>query len=96
LCGNEPHTHLGADRYVRRLEQQGSYENLALDLHHEAHVEGVEYGKHDITIANQLGCAVGDAYVSGVLQNNSSPQTVAVVVDGNWPGNTVFIDVVCQ
>jgi len=73
-----------------------SYENLALDIHHEAHVEDVENGKHSITIANQLGCAVGDVYVSNVLQSKSGPQTVTVVVDGNWPSDTVFIDVICK
>ena len=73
-----------------------SYENLALDIHHEAHVEGVEFGTHYITIADQLGCAVGSVYVGGVLQNKSGPQTVSVRVDGNWATDTVFIDVHCQ
>ena len=73
-----------------------SYENLALDIHHEAHVEAVEYGTHKITIANQLGCAVDAVYVAGVRQNKSGPQTVSVLVDGNWATDTVFIDVVCQ
>src|SRR5213594_3308102 len=48
-----------------------SYENLALDIHHEAHVESVEDGVHSITIANQAGCIAGAVYVSGVLQNKS-------------------------
>jgi hypothetical protein len=73
-----------------------SYENLALNVLHEAHVEGVEDGKHSITIANQLGCAVGDVYVSGSLQNKSGPQTVTVNVNGSWVGDTVFIDAVCR
>jgi hypothetical protein len=59
-------------------------------------VEDVENGKHYIAIANQLGCAVGDVYVSGILQTKSGPQTVTVLVDGNWSSDTVFIDVVCQ
>jgi hypothetical protein len=73
-----------------------SYENLALDIHHEAHVEGVEFGTHYITIANQLGCAVGSVYVGGVLQNQTGPQTVSVRVDDHWSSDTVFIDVYCQ
>jgi len=73
-----------------------SYENLALDIHHEAHVEDVEDGTHYITIENQLGCAVGNVYVSGVLQRKVGPQTVAVVANDNWPTDTVFIDVACQ
>jgi len=36
-----------------------SYENLALDIHHEAHVEDVENGTHLIAIGNQTGCTSG-------------------------------------
>jgi hypothetical protein len=73
-----------------------SYLNVALDVIHQAHVEGVEYGKHYITIANQLGCSVGAVSVRGVSQSKSGPQTVTVMVNGNWPTDTVFIDVVCK
>jgi Uncharacterized protein conserved in bacteria len=73
-----------------------SYENLALDIHHEAHVEAVEDGDHKITIENQAGCTVGSVYVAGVLQRRSGPQTVTVNANNNWPGDTVFIDVYCQ
>jgi hypothetical protein len=73
-----------------------SYEDLSIDVHHEAHVEDVEDGTHQISIQNQLGCAVGSVYVSGVLQKRTGPQTVSVVADGNWPSDTVFIDVICQ
>jgi hypothetical protein len=73
-----------------------SYENLALDIHHEAHVEGVEDGVHTITIDNQAGCTVGSVYVAGVLQHKSGPQSVSVRADSTWNGDTVFIDVICQ
>jgi hypothetical protein len=73
-----------------------SYENLALDIHHEAHVEAVEDGTHKITIANQPGCTVGSVSVAGAVQNKRGPQTVSVVADNNWVSDTVFIDVSCQ
>jgi len=77
-----------------------SYENLALQIHHEAHVESVELGTHGITIGNQAGCTVGAVYAAGVLQPNAGPQTVSVVVNSTsastWPYSTFWIDVVCQ
>ena len=73
-----------------------SYENLALDIHHEAHVEDVENGTHTITIGNQPGCTVGSIYLAGNLLRNSGPQSVSVWVDPNWPGATIFVDVMCR
>jgi len=73
-----------------------SYENLALDIHHEAHVEAVEDGIHTITIENQAGCTVGDVYVDGVRQRRSGPQSVNVSSNANWGKDTIFIDVYCQ
>jgi len=73
-----------------------SYENLALDIHHEAHVEDVENGTHTITIGNQPGCTVGSVYLAGSLLPNSGPQSVSVWVDPNWPGDTIFVEVRCQ
>ena len=72
-----------------------SYEDLAHDIHHEAHVEDVENGTHYITIPNQAGCTVGDVFMAGNYQGTGA-QTVAVWVDPNWPGDTIFIDVHCQ
>jgi len=73
-----------------------SYENLALDIHHEAHVESVENGTHLIAIGNQTGCTVGSIYVAGSRLPNEGPQTVSVWVDPNWPGDTIFVDVRCK
>ena len=73
-----------------------SYENLALDIHHEAHVEDVENGTHLIAIGNQPGCTVGSIYVAGSQLPNEGPQTVSVWVDPNWPGDTIFVDVMCR
>jgi hypothetical protein len=59
---------------------KSSYLNLALDVHHEAHVEGVENGTHRIAIASQSGCAnVGQITVNGVLIG-AGPQTISVKV----------------
>jgi len=73
-----------------------SYEDLSLDIHHEAHVEAVENGTHSIAVANQAGCIVGAIYVGGVLQPKSGPQTISIKVDENFVGDTLFLDVVCQ
>jgi hypothetical protein len=79
-----------------------SYLNLALDVHHEAHVEAPELGTHLITIDNQTGCSVdgvtvtntqtGKTYSTGVL----GPQTVSVTISPSLKsGATIFIDVGC-
>src|SRR5436190_11514179 len=73
-----------------------SYENLALDIHHEAHVESVEDGTHTITIGNQAGCTVGSISVAGTVLPQSGRQSVSVWVDPNWLGDTIFVDVSCQ
>jgi hypothetical protein len=73
-----------------------SYEDLALDIHHEAHVEAVEEGTHFITVANQAGCTVGSIWVDFALQPKEGPQTIGVKVNSSWQSNTVFIDVECR
>ena len=73
-----------------------SYENLALQIHHEAHVEAVENGTHQITVENQPGCTVGYIYVDGVRLPKAGPQTVSVAVDSTWTSDTVFLDVACR
>src|SRR5262249_58718342 len=72
-----------------------SYEDLSLDVHHEAHVEDVENGTHQITVVDQPGCTVGNVYVGGVLQPKTGPQTVTITIKSNFSG-TVFVDVYCQ
>jgi len=73
-----------------------SYEDLSLDVHHEAHVEDVELGTHKITLTNQPGCTIGTVYVAGVKQKKTGPQTVSVTVKSNFTGTTYFVDVYCQ
>lgn len=74
--------------------EKWSYENLALDIHHEAHVEAVETGFHKIQIANQPGCNVGAVKVAGVLQD-IGPQTVLVHINSLNKPLTIFVDVTC-
>ncbi len=76
--------------------QKWSYLNVALNVNHEAHVEAVEDGAHQITIANQAGCFVGDVFVNGKRLPKSGPQTVTVKAPASFFGDTVFIDVWCQ
>jgi hypothetical protein len=71
-----------------------SYNNPAIDVHHEAHVEDVEAGTHYITIGNQPGCTVGHVSVEFQTLPKTGPQTVAVNIHNNQVG-TVFVDVEC-
>ena len=72
-----------------------SYLDTSLDINHEAHVEAVEKGTHQIQIANQPGCTVGMIKVAGVAQNKVGPQTIRVDISSTSP-ITTFIDVYCQ
>jgi hypothetical protein len=72
-----------------------SYLDTALDINHEAHVEAVEVGTHEIQIGNQPGCTVEIIRVTGVAQSKTGPQTIRVRVSSNSP-ITTFIDVYCQ
>lgn len=75
--------------------QKSSYENLALDIHHEAHVEAVEDGVHHILIQNQPGCTVGLVMAGGQETGVIGPQTVSVELTRKQKTLTVFIDVAC-
>jgi hypothetical protein len=63
---------------------------------HEAHVEAVEKGTHQITIGNQAGCEVHEVTVAGQLQSTTGPQTVSVRITNTRKELTVFIDVDCH
>jgi len=71
-----------------------SYLNRALDINHEAHVEAVESGFHQIQIADQVGCSVGLVSVGGAAQG-IGPMTVTIHVTNRTP-ITTFIDIHCQ
>ena len=75
---------------------KSSYLNLALDVHHEAHVEGVENGTHKITFGAQSLCAnPGGVTVNGV-SIGSGPQTVSVKVAASDKTLATQIWVACQ
>lgn len=80
-----------------------SYTNLALQVSHQAHVEAVEVGTHQITIANQSGCTVGevDTQFPGqpFLQTSTlGPQTVSATIpkSNNKQAMTWYIYVYCS
>jgi hypothetical protein len=72
-----------------------SYLDLALDVHHEAHVEAVEKGAHLITIGDQAGCTVGNVYLNGSLVGNG-PETVKDLIPGGTNPISDHISVYCQ
>lgn len=62
-----------------------SYFNMGLQVFHQAHVEAVEDGTHQITISNQSGCTVGEVDVQfpgqpTVQLPTTGPQTVSVTI----------------
>lgn len=71
-----------------------SYWAPQLSVFHEAHVEAVESGTHEIEIDNQAGCAVGDVSVDGRLVGNG-PMTASVKVSNTPKTFTIFVDVQC-
>jgi hypothetical protein len=75
-----------------------AYEDLSIDLHHEARIDDIEIGTHLITVRDQPGCAIGTIYVDGKRQPKTGSQTIGVMVRSNWSGSfgTVFVDVYCQ
>ena len=75
--------------------RKSSYYNAALNVNHEAHVEAVEDGTHQITIDHQPGCTVGGVFIDGEWAPQDGPQTVNVVISKRDREITVFIDVGC-
>ncbi len=71
-----------------------SYFNTAINVNHEAHVEGVENGVHRIVVPNQPGCTVGLVRMANVPQE-VGPQTVDVHINNLNKPLTVFVDVAC-
>jgi hypothetical protein len=75
--------------------RKSSYFNPALDINHEAHVEAVEDGVHQIRIDNQPGCTVGLIHVTGVQSPQEGPRTISVNIPARMKEGTIFIDVAC-
>lgn len=73
-----------------------SYWAPELMVFHEAHVEAVENGVHQIVLADQPGCEIHDVWVDGVSTGVQGPQTVSVAIRNHSKAKTVFIDVDCH
>jgi hypothetical protein len=73
-----------------------SYEDLSLDVHHEAHVEDVEDGTHTFDLTNQPICTIGQVYVNGQRQPKTGPQTITIKVGPSFGSGTIWYDVYCQ
>jgi hypothetical protein len=79
---------------VRASNRKFSYWAPSLFVFHEAHVEGIENGVHQITITDQPGCAVHNVTAPGF--SNHGPATVFVDIKGSQQHDlTVWIDVAC-
>jgi hypothetical protein len=74
--------------------QKHSYYAPSLSVYHEAHVEAVESGTHQITVANQPGCTVQSIALAGNRVANG-PATVNVNVSNTKKAFTIFLDVDC-
>lgn len=72
-----------------------SYFNSKLDINHEAHVEAVENGVHQIVINDQAGCNVGAVYADGVRTEVDGPQIVQVAIRESFKKDTFFVDIAC-
>jgi hypothetical protein len=72
-----------------------SYFLPALDINHEAHVEAIEDGRHQILIADQPGCVVGTVYRDGRVFG-AGAMVVPVDITSKMKATTIFIDVACQ
>ena len=75
---------------------KSSYLNVSLNINHEAHVEAIEDGVHQIVIGDQTGCAVGAVYVAGVRTSVEGPQIVQVPIRASFKAGTIFVDVACK
>ena len=73
-----------------------SYLDVLHDVNHEAHVEDVENGTHQIYVGNQPGCMVGSVYVAGKKQPKAGPQTLSISVTSKFTAGTIFVDVNCK
>jgi hypothetical protein len=74
---------------------KSSYLNVDLDINHEAHVEAIENGIHQIVIADQPGCAVGAVFLKGHYIGEG-PMVVPVEITTKMKAITIFVDVACK
>ena len=74
---------------------KSSYLNLALDVHHEAHVEGVENGTHKISFGSQPGCtSPGNVTVNGVAIGSATSISVKVSASDKTLATQIWV--ACQ
>ena len=76
--------------------KKSSYYAPGLNIYHEAHVEAIEDGRHNITISDQPGCTVGLVHLGeNDIDLEVGPQTVPVDVTAKMKDTTIFIYVAC-
>jgi hypothetical protein len=83
---------------VGATNQKWSEYNPAVNAYHEAHVESVEPGVHQIQVADQAGCTIGDVHApDGTTYTPAAGAvTVPVTVDATLKDTTsYFVDVYC-
>lgn len=72
-----------------------SYWAPQLMIFHEAHVEAVEDGTHQISVGSQPGCRVNAVHSGGDHFHGEGPYDIDVVISPRDKEITVFIDVAC-
>lgn len=70
--------------------------NPSILAFHEAHVENIENGLHQVYIDDQPGCAVGAIVAWGQLLSDPGPQMVRLNVTASFTDETIFVDVYCD
>ena len=63
---------------------------------HEAHVENIENGLHQIYVYDQPGCRVGAINAWGRWLPSTGPQMVSIHVTASFTGDTIFVYVYCD
>jgi hypothetical protein len=72
-----------------------AYNAPSLNVHHEAHVESVEEGTHQITVPDQAGCKVDQITVTGSRTTYYGPSTIPVTIRSSKKDFTAWVIVLC-
>ena len=70
--------------------------NPSILAFHEAHVENIENGQHQLYIGDQPGCGVGAINAWGQWLSEPGPQMVRINVTPSFTGDTIFVYVYCD
>jgi len=73
-----------------------SYWAPEIMVFHEAHVEVVEDGVHQIVVADQPGCQVSTIHVGAEQVHYDGPSVIPVEIVKRMKEITIFIDVACR